>query len=582
MSAVGAWSLVPPLLAIALAIVTRQAVLSLFLGVWSGGVISRFADSVDLAREAAGSLGLGGGAADAVGAVVGALVALLWGLVTAFDWLVQAILVDDGFHVEILLFTLLLGSAVAFVWRLGGAYAVRDWALQRLDTQRQVGIVAWVLGLLLFFDDYANTAIVGSSVKEVSDNLRVSREKLSYIVDSTAAPVATLGISSWVAFQLSLIGEGYAEAGVPEGERPAAFEVFLQSIPYNMYAILAIVMVAVIVLSGRDFGEMLDAEHRAWTSGLVNREDARPMQDVAGELGEPHADDPRLASFFVPIAVLVAVTLLGALWTGYAPGRSLFEMVVEASYASALIYGSFAMVVSGFVLAARYGIMDLGESVDTTIDGFGIMLTAVSILVLAWSIGVTISELETGTYVAELAVDAVDPALLPAVVMLVAAFIAFSTGTSWGTMGIVTPIALPVAWSLTGDHTMMAAMVGVVFSGAIFGDHASPISDTTVLSATFTGADLVDHVRTQLYYAATVAAVAVLLLLTWGFGYTASGGLPDVLADNLALLLLPVGVVLLVALVYGLSELDARRKGVEPVTVHAQQDRPAAGPDSDD
>jgi Na+/H+ antiporter NhaC len=570
MSEFGAWSLVPPLLAIALAIATRQAVLSLFLGVWSGGVLARFGDSVDLVRD---GLGVGGTAGDAVGAVGGFLVALLWGLLTSFDWVVQAVIFDDGFHVQILLFTLLLGSAVAFIWRLGGAYAVRDWALQRLDTQRQVGVVAWLLGLLLFFDDYANTAIVGSSVKEVADNLRMSREKLSYIVDSTAAPVATLGISSWVAFQLSLIDEGYQEAGVAEGARPSTFEVFLSSIPYNMYAILAIVMVAIVVLSRRDYGEMLDAEHRSWTLGRVNREDARPMQDVAAELGEPNAENPRLASFFVPIVVLVVVTALGALWTGYEPGRSLFEMVIEASYASALIYGSFAMVASGFVLAYRYDVMALGDSVDTTIDGFGIMLTAVTILVLAWSIGVTISRLETGTYVADLAVDAVDPAFLPAIVLLVAAFIAFSTGTAWGTMGIVTPIALPVAWSLTGDHTMMAAMVGVVFSGAIFGDHSSPISDTTVLSATFTGADLVDHVRTQLYYAVTVALVAVFLLLVWGLGYT-TDGLPAVVADYLAVLLLAVGVLLLVALVYGLSALDARRKGVEPKAVQAPHEEP--------
>lgn len=554
----GAWSLVPPLLAIALAILTRQAVLSLFLGVWSGGVIFTYAESATWVTD--GLAGFGVPAADVLGTVLGVGVALVLGLVTTFDWIVQAI---DDFHVQILIFTLLLGSAVAFMWTLGGSHAVRDWALKRLDTQRQVGAAAFVLGLLLFFDDYANTAIVGSTTKDVADNLRISREKLAYIVDSTAAPVATLAISSWVAFQLSLIDDGYAIAGVED--HPPVVEVFVNSIPFNMYSILAIVMVGIVVLSGRDYGEMLSAENRSWRTGEVTRSTARPLQDVAAELGDPHAETPRLVSFFAPIGVLVVVTLSSVLWTGYAPGASLWDMVTNADYAAALIYGSFATVGTGFWIASRYEIMGLAESVDTTINGFGIMLTAVSILVLAWAIGVVVESLGTGEYVAGIAEQVLDPALLPVVVLLVAAAISFSTGTSWGTMSILTPIAVPVAWSLTGDHTMVAAIVGTIFSGAIFGDHTSPISDTTVLSSTFTGADLIDHVRTQLYYAVTVALVALTLLLAWGY----LGISP--------LLLLPLGVIALAGLVYGLSEFDARRKGIKPIASRGPQDNPDAG-----
>ncbi|WP_435114893.1 Na+/H+ antiporter NhaC family protein [Halolamina sp. C58] len=524
----GALSVLPPLLAIVLAIATRKAVLSLFLGIWAGAVIYT------------GSLGI----------------------VQTFDWIVAAVAGD--FHVRILVFTLLLGSGVAMIWNLGGSYAVRDWAIAKLDSQRKVGAVAWLLGVVLFFDDYANTAIVGSAMKDVSDHLRISREKLSYIVDSTAAPVATLGISSWVAFQLSLISDGYAAAGV--SDHPPAFEVFLSSIPFNMYSILAIVMVAIIVFSGRDFGEMLDAEHRSWRTGAVSRADARPMQDVESDLGEPSARNPRLVSFFVPIIVLIAVTIASALWTGYSPGASLMDMVTNADFASALIYGSFAMVVTGFALGKFYGILTLGESTDTVIEGFGLMLTAVSILVLAWGIGEVVSALQTGEYVAGIVGDQFPIAVLPALVLVLAAFIAFSTGTSWGTMGILTPIVIPVAWNLTGDHTIIAAMVGVIFSGAIFGDHSSPISDTTVLSATFTGADLIDHVRTQLYYALTVALVAVVLLLVWG------------VTRITPVALLPVGVVVLVGLVYGLSELDAGRKGIEPVAADGPQE---SGPADD-
>ena len=511
----GFLSVVPPLIAIAMAIVTRKAVLSLFVGIWTGGVI--YTENI--------------------------------GIVQTFDWVATAI-GESVFHAQIIIFTLLLGSAVAMIWRLGGSHAVRDWAIQHLDTRRRVCFATWLLGLLLFFDDYANTAVVGSTMRDVSDHLRISREKLAYLVDSTAAPVSTLAISSWVAFQLSMIESGYEAANIAASEVPNPFTVFLESIPYNTYAILAIAMVGIVVVSGRDYGEMLTAERRAAETGRVTREDARPMQDVAAELGDPNVENARLLAFFLPIGVLVVATLGTALWTGYEPGASLYDTVIGADYAVALIFGSFAMVASTYVIGAVTGRLTLGESVDTTIDGFGIMLTAVTILVLAWSIGNVVEALGTGEYVGRIAGQVVDPALLPVVVLFTAAFVAFSTGSAWGTMAIVTPIAIPVAWRLTGSHTMVAALVGSVFSGAIFGDHASPISDTTVLSATFTGADLVDHVRTQFYYAVTVVVVAATLLVVWGYTRITPW------------LLLPVGTLALGGLVYGLSALDARRRDI--------------------
>jgi Na+/H+ antiporter NhaC len=522
MSEFGILSLVPPLLAILLAIVTRKAVLSLFLGIWAGGVI------------ATGSVGLG----------------------QTFGWIASAI-GESTFHAQIIIFTLLLGSAVAMIWRLGGSHAVRNWATERIDTKRKAGVAAWLLGIVLFFDDYANTAVVGSTMKDISDNLGVSREKLSYLVDSTAAPVATLAISSWVAFQLSMIESGYEATDLAASEIPNSFEVFLQSIPYNMYSILAIVMVGIVVLSRRDYGEMLTAEHRAAETGKVTRDDARPMQDVEAELGEPNVDDPRLTSFVLPIVVLIGVTIGSALYTGYSPGASLYDMVTGADYALALIFGSFAMVATTYTIGYYYDLLSLSESVDTTIDGFGIMLTAVTILVLAWGIGNVVAPVEdgglgTGNYVSSVVEAFLTPEILPVVVLFTAAFIAFSTGSSWGTMGIVTPIAVPVAWNLTGSHTMVAVMVGMVFSGAIFGDHSSPISDTTVLSSTFTGADLIDHVRTQFYYAVTVVAVTAGLMLVWGF------------TRITPFVLLPAGVLALVTIVYVLSDFDARRRGIDP------------------
>ncbi|SEH15617.1 Na+/H+ antiporter NhaC [Natronorubrum sediminis] len=540
MSDFGILSVVPPLLAIALAIVTRRPMLSLFLGIWSGAIIYTE------------SLGLG----------------------QTFEWITTAIIYDEGFHVQILLFTILLGSGVALIWRLGGALAVRNWATNRLETQRNVGLTTWILGMLMFFDDYANTAIVGSTMREISDQLRISREKLSYIVDSTAAPVATIGLSSWVAFQLSLIAGAYEDLGA-DGEAPTAFETFVWSIPYNTYALLAIVMVGIIVYTGRDFGEMLDAEHRAWQTGKVNREDAQPLQEVEKDLGQPIEKQPMLRTFFAPVVVLVAVTLAGAFWTGYdawvdeqaeegAPTaldaavaedgtlQVLVDIVGAGDFAGALVWGSFAMVATAIAIGVVYDLFDLGDGVDTVLDGFRLMITAVTILVLAWTITEVAEVLETGEFVAGFVGEAIPLELLPIAVLFVAAFVAFTMGSSWATMGIVTPIAIQVTYELTGTFDMMPVIVGAVFSGAIFGDHTSPISDTSVLSSTFTGADLIDHVRTQLYYAGTVMLVVVGCYLLYGYL-----SVPPIV-------FVPMGALALVGLVYGLSEFDARRRGVEP------------------
>ncbi|APX96602.1 Na+/H+ antiporter NhaC family protein [Natronorubrum daqingense] len=540
MSDFGALSIVPPLLAIALAIVTRRPMLSLFLGIWSGAIIYTE------------SLGLG----------------------QTFEWITTAIIYDEGFHVQILLFTILLGSGVALIWRLGGALAVRNWATSRLETQRNVGLTTWVLGMLMFFDDYANTAIVGSTMREISDQMRISREKLSYIVDSTAAPVATIGLSSWVAFQLSLIAGAYEDLGA-DGEAPTAFETFVWSIPYNTYALLAIMMVGIIVYTGRDFGEMLDAEHRAWQTGKVNREDAQPLQEVEKDLGQPIEKRPMLRTFFAPVVVLITVTLAGAFWTGYdewvgeqaeegAPTaldaavaedgtlQVLVDIVGAGDFAGALVWGSFAMVATAIAIGVAYDLFDLGDGVDTVLDGFRLMITAVTILVLAWTITEVAEVLETGEFVAGFVGEAIPLELLPIAVLFVAAFVAFTMGSSWATMGIVTPIAIQVTYELTGSFDMMPVIVGAVFSGAIFGDHTSPISDTSVLSSTFTGADLIDHVRTQLYYAGTVMLVVVGCYLLYGYL-----SVPPVV-------FVPLGALALVGLVYGLSEFDARRRGVEP------------------
>ncbi|AGB31650.1 Na+/H+ antiporter [Natrinema pellirubrum DSM 15624] len=547
----GILSLVPPILAITLAITTRRIILSLFVSIWFGAVIYT------------GGLGIG----------------------QTFDWVVAAIIADDGFHAEILIFTLLLGSGVALIWRLGGAIAIQEIASKRLETRRKVGIVAWLLGMALFFDDYANTAIIGNTMRETSDRVNISREKLSYIVDSTAAPVATIGISGWVAFQLSMINEAFSNIETGAGvQTPDVFTVYLQSIPYNAYAILAIVMVGVIVVTQRDYGEMLTAERRAWETGKVNDDDADPLQEVEGHLSDPITDRPMLRTFLLPIVVLIAVTIGSALRTGY-DGQPVIESLLAGEFATfvetattiagngswttALVWGSFAMVSTAFGIGIVYGLFTADEGIDAILEGFELMLTAVTILILAWSISTVADALGTGAYVATLVEGTIPVALFPVAVFITATFISLTMGSSWATMSLLTPVAISVAFDLTGGFGLAPVTVGAVFSGAIFGDHTSPISDTTVLSSTFTGADLVDHVRTQAYYATTVATVVVVCYLLYGFF-----AVPP-------LVFLPIGVVLLVGLVYGLSEFDANRRGIDVGTVRRDVDPTGQDADSE-
>lgn len=568
----GAWSLLPLILAIGVAIKTRKAIIGLFLGVWSGGAIYRYFDGVDLAASLFSGVGLP--SYEPLNIVVGIIIAGFWGSIDALQWISESV-GESVFNMQIILLVLFLGSAIAMIWKLGGTLAAAEKVTEYVDSKRKAGLAAWLMGIGLFFDDYANAAIVGTTMKDISDELNMSREKLSYIVDSTAAPVSTLALSSWVAFQMSMINTGYEATDIPASEVPSSFLIFIKSIPFNMYSILAIVMVGIIVVTQRDFGAMLSAEHRARETGKVNGEKAQPMQDIKGELGEPIEGAPRmLRTFFAPVLVLLGVVTIGAIITGYEPGRTLREILINANYIFTIVVGSFAMVGSTWYYAYFYDYMSVGESVDTSVKGFKIMLTPLTILVLAWTIGSVVEQLGTGEYVATYATMVLTPETLPIVVLLIGSFMAFTMGDSWAVMAVLTPIAVPLAWELTASHTMVAVVVGATFSGAIFGDHSSPVAPTTVLAATFTGADLIDHVRTQVYYALTVVAVSTVLLLTWGYGSPIWGR-----SIWAAVALLLVGSVLLTGIVYFLSGWDARRKNISATVTNHETHSLEAGDD---
>ncbi len=380
--------------------------------------------------------------------------------------------------------------------------------------------------MAIFFDDYANTLIVGGTMRPITDRLRVSREKLAYIVDSTAAPIACLAfVTTWIGYQVGLIGNAVDKLpGYDEG----AYSIFLGSIPYSFYPILALFFVFAITLTKRDFGPMLKAERRARQTGQLFRPGSTAEAAQAeSELLEPPADAPkRLVNALLPIAVLVVGVLVGLWITGRASileaggEMTLKNVVGEANSYTAMMWASLASVVVAVLLSVGQRILTLEQAMEAWYAGMRSMLLAVVILVLAWSLSNVNDALGTATWLTDQLSGTLSPGIVPALVFLLAAATAFATGSSWGTMGILMPLVIPLAWGVlaadglhtSGEYThIIYSTVSAVLAGSVWGDHCSPISDTTILSSLASQCDHIDHVRTQLPYALTVGVVALLL-----------------------------------------------------------------------
>ncbi len=499
----GWFSLLPPLLAIALALITHEVVISLFAGVWLGAFFVA---------------GLNPFAA----------------ILRSIDGFIAPALADPN-HAAIVLFSLLLGGMVGLMGRSGGTQGIVE-AVAPLATNRRRGQLAtYLAGLAIFFDDYANTLIVGNTLRPITDRLRISREKLSYVVDSTAAPVAAIiFVSTWAGYEISLIADGLSTAAAQvagsdptlAGELAAAspFSVFIQTIPYLFYPILALSMVFLVAWTQRDFGPMLAAERRAARGGGLYRDGAMLLVDTSTELLEPQEGAPRRwFNAAIPVLTVVAVVLGGLFVDGRnslgRPG-SLTETLGAANPFNALLWGALAGVLAAFVLATAQRILKVKEAIDAWANGLRAMVLAIVILVLAWSLGAATEAVGTAPYVSHILETAGFPLrLLPVSVFVAAAVIAFATGTSWATMAILIPLVIPLAVALGGGagfggeahYTVLLGTISSVLAGAIFGDHCSPISDTTVLSSMASASDHVDHVRTQLPYALLVAVVGMAL-----------------------------------------------------------------------
>lgn len=499
----GTWvSLLPPLVAIGFALVTREVILSLFSGVWIGALI--LAGFQPLAATA-----------------------------DSLDFMVSAM--SNADHVSIILFSLLLGGMVGVMSRGGGTHGIVD-LLGGFARNRTSGqLFTWFSALFIFFDDYANTLIRGSALRPMTDRLLISREKLAYIVDSTAAPLAVCAvITTWIGFEITQIQS--AMAGLAEQvEDPAvaaqlangaenAFLIFLHSIPYLFYPILALLFVLMVILMKREFGPMLAAERRAISGGGVLRPGSMPASDPSHESLQPSDDQPkRWYNALFPVLSVIVVALYG-LWStgssGLMPGeRSLTAVIGSADPFAALLWASFTgcAVAIGMVVFQR--ILSVADALKSWLAGIQSMLMAVIILILAWALGGVTQEAGTGTYLASLLQESLPLILLPGLVFFIAALTAFSTGTSWGTMAILFPVVIPLAVAMGagvgfagGEHyAILLGSVSSVMAGAVFGDHCSPISDTTVLSSMSSSCDLIDHVRTQLPYALLVMMVAMLV-----------------------------------------------------------------------
>lgn len=493
-------SILPPIVAIGLALITRSVIPSIFLGVWVGAwAVSGFS---------------------AVG---------VWtGLLSAFDTYVVAPFSDSG-KVQVILFTFMVGGMVGIISRNGGMQGVVNWIVRWANTDRSGQVSTSVLGLAIFFDDYANTLIVGKTMRPVTDRLRISREKLAYLVDSTAAPVACLAlVSTWIGYQVAQIGDGLEKAGNTE---LAPYAVFLNSIPYSFYPILAIFFVLLVASTRRDFGPMLHAEQRARTSGEVIRKDAEIDEEaVEGKDLVPVENKPhRAINALIPILVLLVTVIAGLFVTGGGENKSIADTIADADSYAALMWGSLASTVVAALLSWGQRVLTLEGVVQAWYAGLRTMMYAMIILVLAWALSEVSNALGTPEYMQGLLKDSVAPGVFPALVFLVAAGTAFGTGSSWSTMAILMPLVVPLALAFATQDANMAILfsaVACVLSGSVWGDHCSPISDTTVLSSMASGCDHIDHVRTQLPYALLTGAAALLLgTLPAGFGLPWWGGL---------------------------------------------------------
>lgn len=512
----GWWSIAPAFIAILLALVIRQVLPALFIGVWVGAWL----------LENGGISGIG------------------TGLFSVLDtYILRALVPEDGStdHMSIILFTLLTGAMIGVISKNGGMGGIVNYITRYADTPKKGQLATSGLGLAVFFDDYANTLIVGNTMRPLLDKLRVSREKLAYLVDSTSAPLAaTALITTWIGFQVSIIKGTLPQL---DGVEMGAYEFMLAILPYSFYPFLALAFVFMVVMTGRDFGPMLKAERASRAMQLGGEPEmvhTKPNVKHEGDDLVITRDmvEGNIWNAAIPIGVLIFTTVAGLFATG--EGETLSDIFGTANAFQAMMWASLLSLVVAVGLSVFTNALSLSKTMAAVEEGLAPMMAAAIILTFAWAIAAVNEQLHTADFVISVLGDGLTPQLIPAIVFVVAALTAFATGASWGTMAILIPLVLPLTWTTLQAHDMataefmpiLYAAAASVLAGAVWGDHCSPISDTTILSSLASRCEHIAHVRTQMPYALLVGGVGLLTSiipvsygLPWWLGLLLSGAL---------------------------------------------------------
>lgn len=524
----GIFTLIPPIVAILLAFITKNVVISLFIGVLSGGFI----------------LNLTG--FNVFGALTQAFL----------DFINRALnSLSDPWNAGIVMQVLVIGGVINLVAKMGGSKAIAEALAKKAKTAKSAQLITWFLGICVFFDDYANSLIVGPIMRPVADKMKISRERLAFIIDATAAPIAGLAIiSTWIGLEVSLISEGFESIGV----EASGFGVFLQTIPYRFYNILILAFIVITIITLREFGPMRKAEISARKLKDLTNEEIAVTSSHMDELEPKEGVKLSIWNAIVPIGALIISAIVAFYYSGYSSimagddiaikaivtnsplsFKAILEVFAASDASIALLQSAIFSTVVAIVMAVWKKIFTISEAIEVWIDGMkGLIITAV-ILILAWSLGSVIKELGAAEYLVEALNGAIPAFLLPSLIFILGAIISFSTGSAYGTMSILMPLAIPLAYKINPEMSFVIVSTSAVLTGAIFGDHCSPISDTTILSSMGAGCSHIEHVKTQMWYALFVAAITIL------FGYIPAGfGLPIYIVLPMSCVALFIGVMI--------------------------------------
>lgn len=486
----GTWlSILPPLIAIAVALIFRQVLFALFLGIWSGAFLVN-------------------------GISFGGIFSSFF--TTLSSYIVPA--TADVNHMSIIVFTLLIGGMVGIITDNGGTRGIIRAITRFVRTKVQGQLITALMGFIIFFDDYANTMVVGNTMRPLTDKLRISRAKLSYLVDATAAPVATVAlVSTWIGAMVGFIAE--AESKMPHFNE-SAYSVFVHSLPYNFYSFFTIFFVILIAWTGRDFGPMLKSRINLYKAKHDPKLDQYNLWKEKIAEDEEQQRASHWSNAAIPIIVLIFGTIAGLFITG--EGASIQSIIETADSYKALLWGSLMALATSVIISLAKKLLNTEDMLKGMMDGMHTMFDGLLILVMAWALSEITVQLGTADYLISVFGEAINPYWLPAIILTLSALTSFATGSSWGTMGILMPLVVPLAWEIGNNsglpvamiHEIIYASVSAVLAGSVWGDHCSPISDTTILSSIASQCNHIEHVNTQMPYAMLVGGISIVGMIS--------------------------------------------------------------------